>query len=227
MTLTGYSLAMGSIAEPVRTSETSKWFGGLAKEMATSIIFGAVHLTGETGVAQNTLSLARADGTADIVYCKIHPFTYVGEDKVLKAGESVGMIDVAGLRCSCAICYDLRFPEIFSVIASQCNAMINIANWPAKRVDHWKALLIARAIENQYFVIGVNRIGTDGNGLQYVKSSMVVSPEGTVMRPLFSESEVDVYELDLKQVTEYRISFPTIQDKRFSLYGRLIADRIC
>lgn len=218
MTLTGYSLDMGTVAEPADDSSSLGRLASLAKKANINIIFGASLVDKNSGQPRNTLCIARKEGNAEVLYAKIHPFSFAGEDKALQAGGELGLVDVEGLRLGCSICYDLRFPEMYSVMAPDCDAVINIANWPARRVSHWRALLIARAIENQLYVFGVNRIGTDGNGLQYEKSSMVVTPEGDVLKPLYTETEIDTYEIDIAVVANYRKSFPTVRDKRYALY---------
>lgn len=221
MTLTGYSLDMETEAEPAADSPSLRRFESLAREANVNLIFGASLVDPDSRQPRNALCLARAQGHAEIPYAKIHPFSFAGEDKALQAGQQLGMIKVAGLRLGCSVCYDLRFPEIFSLMAPACDAVINIANWPARRAGHWRALLIARAIENQFYVLGVNRTGIDGNGLNYEKSSMVVSPEGDVLQPLYSENEIDIYQIDSTGVENYRKTFPTVRDKRYALYKEL------
>lgn len=218
MTLTGYSIDMETVAEPTEHSSSLLRFESLAREAKVNVIFGVSLIDSDSGHPRNTLCLARKESCIEILYQKIHPFSFSGEDKALQAGSELGLTNVAGLKLGCSVCYDLRFPEMFSVMAPKCDAVINIANWPARRLKHWRALLIARAIENQFYVLGVNRIGTDGNGLQYEKSSMVITPEGEELRPLHTEMEIDVYEIDSAVVNDYRKSFPTVRDKRYALY---------
>jgi len=222
MTLTSYSLDITTVAEPVDDSPTLHRFGQLAHDAGVNVIFGACLVDRTSGHPRNSLCLARCDGEVVSVYDKMHPFSFAGEDKVLEMGDKPAVIDVAGLTLGCSVCYDLRFPEIYSVLASRCDAIINIANWPASRVAHWRSLLAARAIENQLFVFGVNRIGTDGNGLYYEKSSMAVTPSGSILVAVLSEPEMDIYEVDSEQTAIYRREFPTIRDKRYSLYEKLL-----
>jgi len=191
------------------------------------VIFGACLVDGASGQPRNNLCLARCDGEAISVCAKMHPFSFAGEEKVLEMGSVPGLIDVAGLNLGCSVCYDLRFPELFSALASRCDTIINIANWPASRCDHWRTLLMARAIENQCFVFGVNRVGMDGNSLYYEKSSMAVAPDGSVLNPVLSESEMDIYEIDPKETASYRREFPTIRDKRYPLYRKLLEGLEC
>jgi predicted amidohydrolase len=198
----------------------------LFKEAATSIglaaIFGACLRDPVTQKPRNTFCLARPDSEALIIYSKIHPFSFAGEDKVLEAGNRLGTARVGELNFGATICYDLRFPELYSAMASQCNAIITIANWPERRVNHWRSLLVARAIENQCFMFGVNRIGIDGNGLGYQKSSIAVTPDGELIEPVIPGHELDIYEIEPADAATYRASFPTLRDKRYELYSELL-----
>lgn len=220
MTLTGYSLNVSVVAESVRTSESLKWFGELSKSSGAHLIFGSCLLNETTRQPRNVL--CHADPLAGVVltYAKIHPFSYAGEDKFFEAGDTLGFVSLPGIRLGSSICYDLRFSELYAAIASRCEGAICIANWPVKRVAHWRALLVARAIENQMFMVGVNRVGCDGNGLQYEKSSMVVAPDGVVTNPIYSNHELDIYEIDPQETQAYRKKFPTLRDKRNELYDQ-------
>jgi len=85
-------------------------------------------------------------------------------------------------------------------------------------VAHWRALLVARAIENQFYMLGVNRIGIDGNGLAYEKSTLAVTPDGTLLEPIVAGEELDIYDIDPQEAARYRAEFPTARDKRYTLY---------
>lgn len=137
------------------------------------------------------------------------------------AGADLNLMRVDDVIMAPAICSYLRFPEIFSAIASRVQLILVIANWPKKRLVHWYALLRARAFENQCFVVGVNRIGTDGNGIEYQKSSIIFSPQGDTVKEKLVGHEMDIYQLDIVEVAKYRNDFPTIKDKRYSLYRDL------
>jgi len=106
-------------------------------------------------------------------------------------------------------------------MANDIQAVVVIANWPASRLEHWSTLLRARAIENQSMVIGVNRVGVDGNGLEYEKSTIVVQSDGDILRPRRSSRHFDIYEIDREQVLSNRKKFPTLRDKRTNLYKTL------
>lgn len=224
MTLTGYSLEVSLIAEEENESRTLKQFGKLALESEIFIIFGACLLDASTRKPRNVFCLARPDGTSEVVYAKVHPFSFVGEDRVLEAGNKLGISTIDCITVGAAVCYDLRFPELYAAMAPRVNAIVTIANWPLQRVQHWKSLLIARAIENQCFMLGVNRTGQDGNGLTYEKSSMAVNPDGIVLEPIWQSKYLDLYEIDPEEVRNFRAIFPTISDKRYSLYIKLFEE---
>lgn len=223
MTLTGYSLDMQAIAELNKDAPTLQRFKRLAASTQTHIIFGACLFETTSAFSQNALCLATPKNDARLLYTKTHPFSFSGENKNLIQGEKLGMVDIGALHLGCSICYDLRFPEIYSVMAKKCNAIVNIANWPASRITHWTALLVARAIENQLFVLGVNRTGADGNDLVYIESSIVIRPDGSKIEPVYSEKEMKIYDIDLAEAEQYRQAFPTIKDKRYSFYRKLYA----
>ena len=155
------------------------------------------------------------------MYAKLHPFTYSGEDDFIEPGNDIGYVDLAEMTLGASICYDLRFPVLYSIIAPKCTGALCIANWPASRISHWKSLLVARAIENQMFMIGVNRVGSDPNGLTYDKSSMLVAPDGQIMDPFYSCAEFDSYNIDPSLTKKYRTEFPTLRDADFGRYDKI------
>ena len=133
---------------------------------------------GEAGSlkARNTFVLAAPDGST-YCYAKIHPFTYGGEDEHYEGGGSLKQVQVEDIRVSLSVCYDLRFPYVFWPLAETTDLYLIPANWPAKRRHHWQSLLVARAIENQAYVAGINRVGT-GGGIRYCGDSAIISPLG-------------------------------------------------
>lgn len=216
MTLTSFTMNTKVTAEDEESSDTVSLFQKLATEFKIAIIFGVVFRDGvkATNKALMIDSLAIIRGT----YSKIHPFTFAGEDKFFNGGSEISYASLGPMTIGLTICYDLRFPEIYSALGKQCNLIINIANWPAKRVDHWNALLKARAIENQLFMIGVNRTGVDGNGLEYIKSSQVINPNGELLCPVISEGELDIFDIDPEYIGKFKQTFSTTQDRKPALY---------
>jgi len=225
MTLTGYSLDTAEICEQENKSSTLADFSLLAKEYNIAIVFGACLFNPSTQQPRNQLCLAQPNGSCKAIYAKVHPFSYSGEDKKLEAGDALGFAKIGAMEFGAAVCYDLRFPELYAAMAPHTNAVITIANWPAARVEQWQALLVARAIENQFFMLGVNRIGTDGNGLCYEKSSLVVNPYGKVLNPIVSSNEMDVYELDFQEASIFRAQLPSLRDKRYDLYHKFQVEK--
>jgi omega-amidase len=221
MTLTGYSLRLDETAEDVNQSDTMTAFSKLAKEFSLDVVFGCCLKNAGNSKAQNVFCHAKSNSEVEAIYAKLHPFSFVGEHDVIEPGDKLGFIELPTTRLGASICYDLRFPVPYALMASRCSGVICIANWPESRIYHWKALLIARAIENQLFMIGVNRIGVDGNGLSYVKSSIVVAPNGEIVRPVFSGEELDIYDIDETNSARCRTAFPTLRDGNFDLYVNL------
>jgi predicted amidohydrolase len=147
-------------------------------------------------------------------YDKIHPFSYAGENEHYAAGSSYLTVDVEGLRVSCFVCYDLRFADEFWAVAPATDCYVVVANWPAARRHHWRSLLTARAIENQAYVVGVNRVGVDGNGLEHVGDSMIVDPLGEVLAAGAGTEATLVAEVDAAMVADVRARLPFLADRR-------------
>jgi omega-amidase len=220
MTLTAFSMNTGDTAEECAISVTVELFKELAQQLQIAIVFGVVFRDGDK--ATNNALVVDRDGKVKGCYSKIHPFTFAGEDKVFNSGKKICIAELGPMKIGLTICYDLRFPEIYSALGKQCAMIINIANWPAKRIDHWNALLKARAIENQLFIIGVNRIGIDDKGLEYVKSSQVINPNGELLSPIQSEVELDIFDIDPEFTGKFRQTFSTTQDRRCELYKSIL-----
>jgi len=220
MTLTGFTMNVAVSAEDPERSESIAAFGDLARRHQLWVISGVV--LGGAEKAANTLVAFSPDGAERARYVKIHPFSLAGEDACFRGGSEVATLKVADLCLGLSICYDLRFPELYSALAETSDVLVNIANWPKARIAHWRILLRARAIENQAFAIGVNRTGVDGAGLEYEPSSVVVSPDGNFLTPVSSEGELEIFELRRQDLVDYRARFSTRQDRLPELYRQLI-----
>ena len=219
MTLTGFTMESQKVKEDELSSETITFFKEQAKKYKVSIAFGVVLSKGEK--ATNNLVVVSEQGVL-ATYAKIHPFSYAGEDNYYQAGDELKKLTIGGATIGLTICYDLRFPELYQAYSKDCSVILNIANWPERRVSHWRALNKARAIENQVFMIAVNRIGTDGKGLQYVFSSHIVSPYGEELKGTSLSEEVVVYDLNLEEVAQYRAEFPVKNDRKITLYKDIL-----
>ncbi len=160
----------------------------------------------------NTFVLAGPDGTVHR-YRKIHPFSHADEEKYVRPGADFVTVEVDGLRLSLFVCYDLRFADEFWALAHDTDAYLVVANWPAKRRLHWQTLLRARAIENQAYVVGVNRVGS-GGGLEYSGDSAVIDPLGEVLASGAGGETVLFADLDAAHVAATRSHFRFLQDRR-------------
>ena len=184
-------------------------------------LMGGVAARDDDGHLCNQAILFNPDGQANPAYSKIHLFTPSDEDMVMTAGDQLVGWEVDDAILGPMVCYDLRFPLYFSLAAQEgVDLFCVIANWPAARADHFDVLLRARAIENQAYVIGVNRTGSDPHH-EYLGGSVAYSPTGDCLvragsAPAFVEAA-----LDLDSVQEYRESFPVLDDGRPELESLL------
>jgi predicted amidohydrolase len=220
MTLTGFSMNTSYSAESANKSPSVNAFSRLAKDNQIAIFAGVVLYSGAK--PSNALVAFSDDGKEQARYFKIHPFSFVKENEHFQSGNQLAKMAMSEFEFGFSICYDLRFPELYSAIAKDCNVIVNIANWPKCRVDHWRTLLKARAIENQVFVIGVNRVGIDANGIEYELSSLIVNANGEFLQPLFSETEIDVYEINQQDLIDFRKLLSTRQDRQTCFYQSIL-----
>jgi predicted amidohydrolase len=160
----------------------------------------------------NQLVVAAPDGVVHR-YAKIHPFRYGREHLHYDAGDAFLTVTIDDVRCSFFVCYDLRFADEFWSLARDTDCYVVPANWPAGRREHWMTLLAARAIENQAYVVGVNRVGRGGN-LDYAGDSMIVGPFGEVCAQAGDEESVLTADIDPARVAEVRREYPFIDDRR-------------
>lgn len=167
---------------------------------------------------RNMAMLVSPEG-AVVKYAKIHPFSYAGEDRVYAAGERVVTAVVADVRVTPLICYDLRFPEPFRTAAEDTDLFVVVANWPDPRREHWRTLLRARAIENQAYVVGVNRAG-EGGKLHYAGDSAAIAPLGETLVEAGPGEHVLFADVDPAVVSKLRERFPALKDRRPSAYRR-------
>ena len=188
-----------------QAAEHGVWVGGSCPE---------VRADNETGDDRpsNSFVLAGPDGTVHR-YHKIHPFSHAGEERFVRAGDRFVTVDVGGFRVSMFVCYDLRFADEFWQLAEQTDLYLVPANWPAKRREHWMALLHARAIENQAYVVGVNRVG-EGSGLDYSGDSRIIDPLGRVLAAASRTETVLLADLSTDEVTSTRSHFRFLPDRR-------------
>jgi predicted amidohydrolase len=146
-------------------------------------------------------------------YNKIHLFKMAGEGKEYTAGDNSTILEINGVKIRPLICYDLRFPYIsFQQKGNRHDVLIYTANWPVRRISHWRALLQARAIENQCYVIGVNRVGQDGNDLSYNGNSLAIDYAGNIIADLGTEISAHTISIDTSAMYDFRTKLPFIGD---------------
>ena len=208
---TGFSMTPG-IGEPeggpsaqflqAQAAEHGVWVAGSCPEVAPD---------GE--LPYNSFVLAGPDGTVHR-YRKLHPFTHGGEHERFRAGEKPVTVEVGGLRVTPFVCYDLRFADVFWHAALDTDVYLVTANWPAARRLHWQTLLQARAIENQAYVVGCNRVGTAGDGTGHAGDSRIVSPMGELLATAAGVETVLVADVDPAEVTATRERLRFLADRR-------------
>jgi predicted amidohydrolase len=191
--------------------ECDNFLAGLAREFDCCVIGGVISV-GDDGLARNEAVAFGPNGLLTR-FAKIHPFRR--EQEVHAPGSEIVTFPWAGFEIAPLVCYDLRFPESFRA-AARCGAslMVVIANWPIVRIEHWITLLRARAIENQAYVIGVNRSGRDPEFV-YPGRSLVVDPHGGVLVDAGDGEKVVMAELNPVVVSKWREDFPALRDARW------------
>jgi omega-amidase len=212
MFATGFSMNVESISDS-GTRETEMFLAATASKYDIYLLGGLV-TSAPDGRGRNEAALFSPAGREMGRYCKMHPFTFGGESRHYAGGESLSVIELPHVAMSPFICYDLRFPEVFRAAVRQgAQLLVVIANWPTARASHWPTLLQARAIENQAYVVGVNRCGGDPE-LAYSGHSLIVDPRGEIIAAAGTEEGVVSAELDMESLLAYRREFPVLDDIR-------------
>ena len=145
-------------------------------------------------------------------YRKVHPFSFAKENKAYTSGKEAVITNIGKTKIGLTICYDLRFPELYRLYGKErTEVIIDIANWPVPRIEHWKHLLKSRAIENQCYIIGVNRVGTDHEN-EYNGCSAIFGPMGEEVLMCANEEGLFSTDVDLTKVEEIRSRLPFLDD---------------
>ena len=209
LTLTGFTMRSKRFAEKI-DGDSIRFFSALADKYSCHVIAGFIEVDQEK--YYNTLIHLSAQETPVSIYRKIHPFSFTGENRHYASGHQPTITKVKGLRIGLSICYDLRFPELFRRYAKErVDIIVNIANWPVDRIEHWYTLLKARAIENQCYVVGVNRVGSD-KSLDYPGWSSVFNPFGDEILCLRDEEKVGIVKVHGEEVIQTRDKYPFLND---------------
>lgn len=221
---TAFSMKPETLAEPM-SGETVSWMKRIAAEKKV-ILTGSVIIE-EDGHYFNRAVWMQPNGQYGC-YDKRHLFAFAGEDKHYTAGAERFVASANGMKVNLMVCYDLRFPvwarqtlpptpqdrrgESLPEDVFEYDVLVYVANWPERRSTAWKTLLQARAIENQCYVIGVNRVGSDGNGIYHSGDSMVISPLGEVLYQKAHEEDIFTITLKKEELDEVRRKFPFWRD---------------
>jgi predicted amidohydrolase len=212
MFATGFSMNVDAIHDQSR--ETQDFLSRTAAERKIYLMGGVVMKDEATGRGRNESVVYSPEGKEIARYCKLQPFTLGGESDHYVAGERAILFGCHEFTVAPFICYDLRFPELFRRAAARgANLIIVIASWPAMRDDHWVTLLKARAIENQAYVVGVNRCGRDPKHYHSGRS-IIYDPLGRVLADAGSEEGLIEAQLELQPLLDWRRNFPALGDMR-------------
>lgn len=214
---TGYDL---NHARRYASSLTSGLFPDLSALAARTGIFilGSTLSLLDENKFGNTLTVFSPDGTLLADYSKTHLFRLMDEEKYLTAGDKPVLVELPFGRAGLSICYDLRFPELFRGYALAGAEMIFLpSEWPHPRLSHWQTLVRARAIENQIFMVAVNRVGRDASN-EFFGHSMVVDPWGEILAEGGEGEELITVGVDPLKVQEARRRIPILQDRRPEIY---------
>jgi len=209
MTLTGFTMKSNEMSETIH-GESFRFFSKIALDKLTNIFAGIIERRNNR--TYNTLIHLKPDGKLVKLYRKVHPFSYSTENEHYKAGSKPAIAKIKKWNIGLTICYDLRFPELFRKYGKKrTHLIVNIANWPDTRIEHWRTLLKARAIENQCYIVGVNRVGDDPK-LHYIGFSSVFDPMGKELISVENDEKVILFDIDKNYVKEVREKFPFLED---------------
>lgn len=212
MFATGFSMAADRVAEPATGGVGLKFLLDMAAGTGAAVC-GSLPVRDNSGPRPvNRFLFAFPDGRT-VGYDKVHPFSYGGEDKHYAAGSSASTFHWEGVALAPFVCYDLRFADFFWALAPSTDCYLGVANWPAPRHGHFRALAVACAIENQAYVLATNRVGT-GGGLDYSGGTIAVGPLGEVLAEAGAGEETLLVDVSASRVREVREAYPFLGDRR-------------
>jgi predicted amidohydrolase len=213
MFATGFSMRTEVVREDA-SAPSLKFLSKLAATHRSGVIGGVVGVD-EQGRLRNEAVAFDSNGAPLARYAKRRPFSGASEGEFYFPGTVPEVFEFGGFVIGLMICYDLRFPEVArECVARGANLLVNIASWPSKRWQHWLTLLEARAIENQAFVVGVNRCGHDPHH-SYPGRSVIVDPHGIILADAGQGERLVRADIDLRAATDWRREFPAFRDAGF------------
>jgi predicted amidohydrolase len=208
----GFSMNVAAVTEG-NDHPGRSFLRDLARQWKITIVGGLVE-DADDGRGRNVALAVSPEGEMLARYTKIHAFSFAGEDRHYTAGETIATFDWAGFKVAPLICYDLRFPELFRLAVDQgADLVLVIADWPARRAEHWTALLSARAIENQAYIAGVNRCGSDPHET-YAGQSRIIDPQGRIIAQADDTEQLVRARPHRELVARWRREFPALKDRR-------------
>jgi predicted amidohydrolase len=205
---TGFTMNAENLAQGMN-GDSVHWIKAKSRQKNADIV-GSIIIK-ENHKFFNRLLWAKPNGEM-FTYDKKHLFRMAGEEQVYHPGDKPITVELRGWKIRPFICYDLRFPVWTRNIANRYDMAIFVANWPENRSSHWKTLLQARAIENQCYVMGVNRVGRDGNDLSFSGDSSIIDPFGKILFQKSFDPCIHTTALSYADLLEYRESFPVWMD---------------
>lgn len=211
---TGFTMNALEMSEELDNSESLDWLKALAAKRKTA--FFTSMIVEDSKEYYNRGLFIHPDERVEI-YDKRKCFGLAGEDRVFSAGKLPKIVEYKGWKIMLQICYDLRFPEIVrnsldETGTSKYDMILYVANWPERRIEHWKTLLKARAIENQCYVAAVNRVGTDGSGLIYSGDSALIDPLGQIVKTETGKEIIIEAVADFSILKQVRETLPFLKD---------------
>lgn len=213
---TGFTMEPERFAQSV-PGPTSNTLAALATTHGVWII--GTEIGANASQPHNIVFALSPTGELAAVYRKIHPFSYGDENKHYTGGTELALFEIDGVKTGLQICYDLRFPETFRALSRAGAELVFVpANWPARRVMHWRTLLAARAIENQMVVCGVNRAGRDPK-LEYPGQSVVHDAKGELLAEGGAAEQLVFADVDVEATRAWRREFPALRDRRPDVYA--------
>lgn len=214
---TGYALTEIHQLADVNGERTKTFLSNFARTHGVNIIGGSIADKKEDRVL-NTIYAWDREGNEIAEYSKIHLFRLMDEEKFLHSGEQLGLFELEGVPAGAMICYDIRFPELSRKLALDGARILFVpAEWPHPRLHHWRTLLMARAIENQMYVVSCNRVGTSGT-TNFFGHSMVIDPWGEILVEGDESEAILRATIDLEEVVRVRGKIPVFEDRRPHLY---------
>ena len=218
---TGFSMDTSITVEPL-DGPTPTLLRSLARDLDMTVVGGFVLERDDAGPQNVSLAVDRK-GNDLALYAKVHQIGLLEEDANYEPGKWPVIFELEDIGATCFVCYDLRFPELFRTVVDRCGLILIIASWPAARQPHWDILLQARAVESQYFMVGVNRVG-EGGGHTFLGGSAVIDPLGLILAHGDDKETLLLADIDPAMVKEVRSTLPFLKDRKPHLFNKLAED---